>query len=294
MITTGEYQPVITPADVFEKSGTFSNGFIKCMNVFGFYYFFVMTLLVYLAIIFLAPDVYDANSSPVMCLATYSLFSILANFFLCRTYKPFYTPTSDINLPQNVWRQCSYCQHPQPPRCHHCPLCHHCIPKRDHHCFFTGICIGELNQGYFAIYCLHCAVGLLLGFSTLSDYLSSTYYEVFSLDFYHYFPPFSLMKLITGYLDYATFYHSFLLVCSFFTGIFSLFLFIWELVLIAGDLTPHELSLWWSSGKRSWAKIRPLYNFQKTFGSYWFLNFLIPMPGRGISHNHQSILKQLF
>ena len=292
--TQSNYQPVITPADLFTKYpslqdqngssktnfsslGT-SNAFLLRANTFGMIYFHCLTIALYIAIICYSEYVYTTNSTYVNYLTTYVLINIFANYYLCRQYPAVYNPVEKTELPVEIWTFCSYCQQRQPPRCHHCPLCHKCITKRDHHCFFTGTCVGSKNQGYFTAYCFHVAVGLYIGFGVLSEYLSNTYYELFSLDFYHYFPPITLIQVLLFQVDFLTFVLVFLMFGSFVTGIFTVFLFLWQCVLIACNFTTHEAQNAWTKGGVHWSKIKLWYNIRAVFGPIPFLPFLIPLP----------------
>lgn len=251
-------------------------GFVTALNRFGVVYFGGLTAIMYGTILCLSGQAYPEKKDLIIYGSTYLVINILVNFYLCRCSKPFYTVADSADLPVSSANFCSYCQITQPPRCHHCPICQRCVPKRDHHCFFTGVCVGERNQGHFTVYCLHCGLGLLLGFAVLSAYLSSSYYEVFSWDFYRYFPPLAVFELLFGNIDIITFFSIILLCGGLVSGIFSLILFSWQFLLISCDVTSYELSLWWR--KRSYLlRFRPCFNLSQTFGRFWILHFLLPV-----------------
>lgn len=289
--------PFVTPIDVFEKkqySAPPQNKLFTFLNKFGCYYFYFLTSSLYIVIIALSPEVYKEYSTQIVYFTSYVVVNIVANYYLTWTRKPYYKPVEEAQLPSNSWTFCSYCQILQPPRCHHCPLCHHCILKRDHHCFFTGICVGERNQGHFAMYCLHCSIGLSIGTAILYNYLTSNYYEVFSLDFYHYFPPITLLSVIFGNTSALTFFYVFLLCGSAFTALFCFFLFVMEIFLIACDTTSHEVSVAWEK-RILWSTlwhVKPIYNLRKTFGTFWILNFVLPLPNQSLSTTLLTLSKQ--
>lgn len=262
--------------DPFASPEPPKNSFVEAMNKFGLWYFSVLTAIMYFTILYLSGKVYPRHENLIIFSSTYLVINILVNFYLCRTSKPFFSAEDVVSLPVNSGDLCRYCQIMKPPRCHHCPVCRRCIPKRDHHCFFTGVCVGERNQGYFTIYCLYCGLGLLMGFNLLSGYLSSVYYEVFSWDFYRYFPPLTLFDLLSGNIDVIMFFSVVLLCGGLVSGFFSLVLFSWQFLLICCDMTSYEVSLWWNNHSAK-TKIRPLFNLRKMFGPFWILHFFIPI-----------------
>lgn len=268
-----------------------SYGLLEILDFCCILYFVLTTITVYGSLLMLASTVYDTNSSYVIVFASYVVFNVFANFYFCRSYKPFLGCIESTNLPGNLWTFCKDCQIMQPPRCHHCILCRRCVVKRDHHCFFIGICIGARNQGYFAMYCFHCFIGVFIGFMTISSHLSNTYYEVFSLDFYKYFPPLTVYSWILGYVDIETLFYTCLLSASAVTGIFVAVMFLLQMILITCDMTSYELSLSSSHYKFNIKQFRPLYNINKVLGPCWMCNFIVPIPYKGLVYD---VSKQSF
>lgn len=264
------------PADVYSVPQQPNTCFVETLNRYGVVYFGGLTAVMYGTILCLSGRVYPDMENWLILSSTYLVVNILLNFYLCRSSRPFYTTADAIDLPISSTNFCNSCQIAQPPRCHHCPVCRHCIPKRDHHCFFTGVCVGEHNQGHFTVYCLQCGLGLLMGFAILSAHLSSVYYEVFSWDFYRYFPPLAIFDMLLGNIDIITFFSVVLLCGSLVSGIFSLILFSCQFFLVSCDATSHELSLWWH--KRSYTlRFRPYLNLSKVFGRFWIIHFIFPL-----------------
>ncbi|XP_067951091.1 palmitoyltransferase ZDHHC16-like [Watersipora subatra] len=292
------YKPAITPIDLFLKNHpppatlpsngssfgtiTINNNFLERMNTFGMAYFHILTVALYLAILYYSEAVYGVNAVYVNYFTTYELFSIFANYYLAMKYPAYFKPVDVCELPNDTWSFCSYCQQKQPPRCHHCPLCHKCISKRDHHCFFIGTCVGQRNQGYFAVYCFHVAIGLYIGFGILSAVLSNTYYELLSWDFYHYIPPVTLFDVLKGHADFSTFMLVVLMCGSLVTGIFTVFLFLWQCFLITCDLTTYDAQTAWNNNSMGiiLSKLKPWYNIKAVFGVVPFLAFIFPLPIR--------------
>lgn len=269
-----------------------ANNLVIFLDKVGKYYFFLITAALYFCVLTLPEYAFGDFSMYIRYFITYIVINIIGNYYLC-IKQGYYRPAQNKEtLPGASWSFCEDCQQIQPPRCHHCPLCHRCILKRDHHCFFISTCVGQDNQANFAVYCFHASVGLLLSFAVLSHYLSASYYEVFSLDFYYYFPLFTLLNCLLGRVDIGTFFRTILLCGSFFTGICTMLLFLWQLFLISFDLTSHEVQqLWHSKGAGlSKMKTQVWYNMNQSFGIFPLLLFVLPIPLR-FRRSSGSIMK---
>jgi len=254
--------------------------FILYSNVISKYYFFFLTFSVYIIVISFSDSQYKSDAIYVNYLITYIFINLLLNYYLCTKYPAYYQPVLEKQLPGNDWAFCNQCQHSQPPRCRHCPLCQKCIVKRDHHCFFVSTCVGQQNQARFTIYCFYIILGLYIGCRVLSRHLSNSYYEIFSLDFYHFFPPVTLFNYLLGWTDFSTFFLIFVLFGSFITGLFTFGMLLWQLLLVICDLTSYEAEiLWRKTGFRGfWSKMRFWHNIKQTYGPVPPLVFLLPIP----------------
>lgn len=258
-----------------------ANNLVILLDRFGKYFFYTITTALYLCVLLFPEYAFGDSSYLVRYFITYTVGSIFANYYLCvkqGQYKPLLQEKE--TLPGASWTFCDDCQHMQPPRCHHCPLCNRCILKRDHHCFFIASCVGQDNQAQFAVYCYHATIGLFIAFLVLSNYLSAIYYEVFSLDFYHYIPPVTIFNFIMGRIDLSTVFYAILLCGSCGTGISTLALFCWQMFLIASDLTTHDWKQLWNFSVSKWYKVpsRVWYNIKQSFGTFPLLLFIVPIP----------------
>jgi palmitoyltransferase len=72
------------------------------------------------------------------------LGNLVFNYLRCVFISPGY-PSAETPMPEedpddrysrsdHIWRWCSRCQAPKPPRAHHCSVCRRCVLKMDHHC----------------------------------------------------------------------------------------------------------------------------------------------------------------
>lgn len=60
-----------------------------------------------------------------------------------------------------IWRYCSECNLPKPPRAHHCSVCGCCVLNMDHHCPWVASCVGLANYRYFVLFMFWVCVGSL-------------------------------------------------------------------------------------------------------------------------------------
>eukprot|EP01013_Petalomonas_cantuscygni_P033314 TRINITY_DN60207_c0_g1_i1.p1 TRINITY_DN60207_c0_g1~~TRINITY_DN60207_c0_g1_i1.p1 ORF type:complete len:368 (-),score=42.84 TRINITY_DN60207_c0_g1_i1:83-1033(-) len=60
-----------------------------------------------------------------------------------------------------MYRWCSSCDAPKPPRAHHCHICGYCVLKMDHHCPWICGCVGHFNHRYFQLFLTYLFIGCL-------------------------------------------------------------------------------------------------------------------------------------
>lgn len=178
-------------------------------------------------------------------------------------------------VPMEDMAPCPACQVPVPPRARHCKLCSMCILKRDHHCYFTASCIGFSNQRYFVVLTFYVAAGAFYGALLIWGYAEG----VLPHDsWFHYGRYIPVVALFQWFADDLALEHLLLSLqlstCIFAFGT-ALRYFLREVRAILREQTAYEAS-----------KDIRLYHtnsstgtkFREVFGSYWLLNFLLPLP----------------
>jgi len=60
-----------------------------------------------------------------------------------------------------VWRYCSECRLPKPPRAHHCSICGQCVMNMDHHCPWVASCVGMCNYRHFVLFMFWLCTGCM-------------------------------------------------------------------------------------------------------------------------------------
>ncbi|OWF45177.1 palmitoyltransferase ZDHHC22-like [Mizuhopecten yessoensis] len=215
----------------------------------------------------------------------YKAFSwfLLVNFFmnygliLHGAVKSLYCSPNDLPLfnarVHEDWGMCQRCDRQVPVRTRHCNICDRCVLKRDHHCYFTGSCIGFYNQRYFICLAFYSMAGALYGFYFLENYLSASYVTLFSVEFYKYFIPYTMVLWLLRLQDFGTVLLVLLLYLTFVGFGGGCYFFFWQCNLILTGQTSYELM----KGKKTF-QTTPRNHLRSIFGPHWYLNFLFPMP----------------
>ncbi|XP_033726600.1 palmitoyltransferase ZDHHC22-like [Pecten maximus] len=208
---------------------------------------------------------------------------LLANFFmnygliLHGAVKSLYSSPKDLPLFNarvlSDWGMCQRCDRQVPVRTRHCNICDRCILKRDHHCYFTGCCIGFYNQRYFICLCFYGIMATMYAFYFLENYLSASYVTLFSIEFYKYFFPYTVVLWLLGRQDFVTVLLVLLLYMTFVGIGGASYFFVWQCNLILSGQTSYELM----KGQKMF-QTTPLNHLRSIFGPHWYLNFLFPMP----------------
>lgn len=96
------------------------------------------------------------------------LVNLLFNYLRCVFMSPGY-PSKDTPMPDepedqyarsdHIWRWCSRCRAPKPPRSHHCSVCNRCVLKMDHHCPWINNCVGHRTYRHFLLFVTYLLVG---------------------------------------------------------------------------------------------------------------------------------------
>lgn len=103
------------------------------------------------------------------------LLNLLFNYLRCAYISPGWppkdTPMPEGRQPQDarsdhIWRWCSRCRAPKPPRSHHCSVCRRCVLKMDHHCPWVNNCVGYNNYRHFLLFIFYLLVGCAFVLST--------------------------------------------------------------------------------------------------------------------------------
>lgn len=250
---------------------------LQCMSICGVAYFGAVTAVVTLTSVFYTMPIVYNDSSGVFWLHVTAAFYIFAGIitnFTMLSVRNSYLPSDGTGvLPGPDWTHCTTCDRSVPPRTHHCILCQRCILWRDHHCFFTGSCIGILNQRYFILFCIYCAVGSAYSVYVNAVFLSMSHASSFSVQFYDFIFPLTVLEWLFGFQTLGFVYFVALVYVSGFTTCGATGVAVWQLFLIAQGQTSFEYSE--GRGRKSLGIVR---NIRMVFGPYWFLKFLFPFP----------------
>lgn len=121
-----------------------------------FYYFWVMTLLMFLRTATSDPGMLPRNIHPGQWQSNNTTNHIASQFFTPQDYYNIITlpaHTSKKNHPERNKtidiKYCPTCKIWRPPRSYHCPTCGVCIQTHDHHCVWVNNCVGQRNYRYF-------------------------------------------------------------------------------------------------------------------------------------------------
>ena len=254
---------------------------LQCMSIFGISYFvIVMIIIIITSFGWTMPVVYDGDPethSTRLWISLFMLFNVVINFALTVTKPGFYkgvkTAESVGLIPDINWHKCIDCDHLSPPRTHHCPLCGKCVLKRDHHCFFTGSCVGYDNQRYFIVFCFYCALGTAYAFYVNFQFLTLEYSHPSFWTLHHFLLPVTFFEWLFGYCTLGFLYYVFLVWLCICTCLGSTGIFCWQFFLAAWGTTTHE---YWKANSTYRVGIRR--HLRSVFGSFWFVNFIVPLP----------------
>lgn len=246
---------------------------LQCMSICGVTYFSAVTAMVMLTSVFYTMPIVYNDSSGVFWLriaaAVYIFAGIITNFTMLSVRNSYLPADGTGVLPGPDWTHCTPCDRHVPPRTHHCILCQRCILWRDHHCFFTGSCIGIMNQRYFVLFCICCAVG-----SAYSVYVNAVFLSMsYSSSLYDFIFPLTVLGWLFGFQTFGFLYVVALVYVSVLTMCGSTGVAVWQLLLIAKGQTSFEYLE--GRGKKSLGIMR---NIRIVFGPYWLLKFFFPFP----------------
>lgn len=90
------------------------------------------------------PSVGTFGAMVNLVIGLWILGNLVFNYLRCVFMSPGH-PSADTPMPaedpddrysrsDHIWRWCSRCNAPKPPRAHHCSVCRRCVLKMDHHC----------------------------------------------------------------------------------------------------------------------------------------------------------------
>lgn len=262
----------------FHKSET--NFIFKILNCIGLCYFWgTLVLLTYLALNVYIPMVYEHfpwMTNVRVCLTYYFLGEVLLNYFMIIWKNSYFNQEASKAIPNSTWSHCLDCQAPKPPKTHHCPSCKRCILKRDHHCFLTATCIGFRNQRYMTVFAAYCGAAAIYGFTLCWEYCTLMYGFPFGSDhWYRYILPVATMEWIFGDQTFGFVFHVSVLYLSLITGLAGVGMSLMQFMFGVFGMTQKD----YTSGITPDFHNAPVKeNYYATFGTCFFLNFIIPMP----------------
>ncbi|XP_072032162.1 LOW QUALITY PROTEIN: palmitoyltransferase ZDHHC22-like [Amphiura filiformis] len=249
-------------------------------NIGGVAYTWLTSIVVTVLTLFVTlPTLYEDNPAALRfqrVLFTFIIVSMMVNYILSIFKNSYFdakmTNANTAESASKGWAYCTPCQQYIPPRCHHCIVCEQCVLKRDSHCFFTGQCVGHRNQRYFVVFLFYAAVAAfyaVLGLSFISLHVGS----FFSSNIVYYIYPIATFMWMAGslpgfvYLSLTIFYMCITIVggCT--------FLFCMHFYHALNGQTSHEATTGVTKYRHT-----SLKNLHDVFGSFWILNFLLPMP----------------
>lgn len=136
----------------------------------------------------------------------------------------------------------------------------------------VGSCVGFENQRYFIVFCFYCAAAAIYGLFANYCYATLMYGPVSFSNFYHYILPVAIVEWLFGYADSAFLWCALLISVCFMTSTGSTGIFIWQFFIAVYGVTTFELC------KRIKPRRRSILGpVRSVFGSYWMLNFIVPL-----------------
>lgn len=155
---------------------------IHLNRIFGLIYLFVISGLL-MGITFLYVTRWNKLIRQLMpvhlfiihtTITVYLLVNISVNYAMALLVRPSARPRgADLEAPPNfvadmhanpltrgeVWRVCTSCDAPKPPRTHHCSTCNECYVRLCHHCIALGRCVARDNYPYFFRFVVLASIG---------------------------------------------------------------------------------------------------------------------------------------
>lgn len=263
------------------KKSTDSRWMIQAINIAGMIYYAVLSSVLTLITCYVTlPTVYvDDSLTHRRILLGFLYVSMMLNYVLFLfSGRWFHRVRSGAKplLPTHAQTErafCERCQAKVAARAKHCSMCDVCVLKRDHHCFFAGCCVGFHNQRYFVVFCFYASLGSLFCLYLLSEHLRLTYANLFSFEAYRFLLPWCLVEWFFSGLSSGTLAMIFLFYMTIPTCLGCIWFCAQQVWLIYRGQTTYE----YLKGIKTYRTFTADH-FRSVFGSFWMLNFILPMP----------------
>ncbi|XP_064597142.1 palmitoyltransferase ZDHHC22-like [Liolophura sinensis] len=265
----------------WRKKGRGARWIIHVVNIAGMIYYVVLSSVLALITYYVTlPAVYTNDSLTYRRILLHFLFiNMMLNYILLQFYgRRFHGMRSGAKplLPTHTRTErafCERCQATVVARAKHCYMCDVCVLKRDHHCFFAGCCVGFHNQRYFVVFCFYASLGSLFCLYIISEHLRLTYANIFSYEVYRFLLPWCLVEWLFRGLSSGTLAMIFLFYMTIPTCLGCIWFAVQQFWLIYRGQTTYE----YLKGIKTYRTFTADH-FRSVFGSFWPLNFILPMP----------------
>lgn len=139
--------------------------------------------------------------------------------------------------------------------------------------YVAGVCVGFNNQRNFVVFLFYSLVGSIYGIYLLSHYLGQ-FYDVWSHEGWIFVPFVAFWQFIFGNFSLEHFLLMGQMYVCVGLSIVSGYFFLFQLAVVITGRTTYEAT---KCTKRYQGKGR-LNNIRNVFGSYWLLQFILPIP----------------